>query len=375
MKIGTITFHCSYNFGSALQTYALRKYLTSLGHDVHVIDYRSDDFRNYWIFRKRGIKSSVLDVLSLRGNLNRRASFQSFWRKYFNLTDRTYEGKDAEQYLASDLKDYDVLICGSDQIWNLDCTSGPVAPFFLSFAADTATRIAYAPSLSHSKFEEKNFTDEDKRKIAHWLHDFAAISVRELLPAQQFQALTEKPFVETLDPTLLLDVEDYREIQAQQLPKKLRSEKYVFAYTLWPDSEMVNYLDKLAHDRKLTIVYYSKKPIHYISHSVNVWGIGPAEFLALIDNADCVVSNSFHATVFSILYGKPFLTFGTGQNNSRMETLLGKLGMSKDHLLPDDFRGGIDIVPFSSRLDSSRLSQLRECSEQFLNSALAKTEK
>lgn len=51
MKIGTITFHCAYNFGSALQTYALRKYLTDLGHDVHVIDYRSEDFRNYWIFR------------------------------------------------------------------------------------------------------------------------------------------------------------------------------------------------------------------------------------------------------------------------------------------------------------------------------------
>ena len=86
MKIGTITFHCAYNFGSALQTYALRKYLTDLGHDVHVIDYRSEDFRNYWIFRKYGIKSFAVDLLFLLGNLRRRDSFQTFWRKHFNLT-------------------------------------------------------------------------------------------------------------------------------------------------------------------------------------------------------------------------------------------------------------------------------------------------
>ena len=135
MRIGTITFHCAYNFGSALQTYALRKYLTNLGHDVHVIDYRSADFNGYKIFRGIGVKSFIADLLFLPGNLRRRSSFQSFWHKCFGLTSRTYEGADAERSLAEDLKDYDALICGSDQIWNLDCTLGPVPPFFLSFAS------------------------------------------------------------------------------------------------------------------------------------------------------------------------------------------------------------------------------------------------
>ena len=180
MKIGTITFHCAYNFGSALQTYALRKYLTDLGHDVHVIDYRSEDFRNYWIFRKYGIKSFAVDLLFLPGNLRRRSSFQTFWHRHFNLTKNTYEGVDADLQMAQDLNDFDAFICGSDQIWNLDCTRGPVPPFFLSFASNDTKKIAYAPSMSHAKFVEKNFTAEDKKRISGWLNRFDSISVREI---------------------------------------------------------------------------------------------------------------------------------------------------------------------------------------------------
>lgn len=371
MRIGTITFHCAYNFGSALQTYALRKYLTNLGHDVHVIDYRSADFNAYKIFRGVGVKSFVADLLFLSGNLCRRNSFQSFWHKCFDMTGRTYEGAGAERSLAEDLKDYDALICGSDQIWNLDCTLGPVSPFFLSFASDRTKKIAYAPSLSHVNFEEKNFTSEDKKHISEWLNRFDALSVRELSVAEQFQQLTDKPIVETLDPTLLLNLEDYRHIQASKLPKKLKAGKYIFAYTLWPNKDMVHYIDQLAAKRGLTIVYYSQKPIRYQSNAINVWGIGPADFLTLIDKADCVVSNSFHATVFSILYGKAFLTFGTKKSSSRMKTLLTKLGLPEGHLLPPDFEGGGNMEPFASVLDSVRLNELRAHSEQFLKDALA----
>ena len=115
------------------------------------------------------------------------------------------------------------LVCGSDQIWNLDCTLGPVPPFFLSFASDGTKKIAYAPSLSHAKFEEKNFTLEDKKHVSEWLNRFDALSVRELSVAGQFQQLTNKHIVETLDPTLLLNLEDYRHIQAPQPPKKLEA--------------------------------------------------------------------------------------------------------------------------------------------------------
>ena len=370
MKIGTITFHCSYNFGSALQTYALKKHLTDLGHEVHVIDYRSNDFNNYKIFRRSGLKTYIADLLFLFGNLRRRDSFRSFWRDHFDMTERTYAGASAEQELSKDLKNYDAFICGSDQIWNLDCTQGPVPPFFLSFASGESRKIAYAPSLSHAKFEDRNFTSEDRKRIGSWLSRFDSISVREISVAGQFQQLTEKKIVETLDPTLLLDLQEYRSVHAPRLVKGLNADKYIFAYTLWPDADMIRYLDKLASERDLTIVYYSKKPIRYKSRSVNVWGIGPADFLTLIDKADCVVSNSFHATVFSILYGKPFLTFGTEKSSSRMQTLLAKLGLSKEHLLPAHYAGDGNVRPFASELDIDKLRSLRMDSERFLKNAL-----
>ena len=83
MKIGTITFHCSYNFGSALQAYALQEYLLKLGHDVHIIDYRSRNFNEYKILRLNRLKSFIADIFFLRGNIRRKNSFQSFWRRYF----------------------------------------------------------------------------------------------------------------------------------------------------------------------------------------------------------------------------------------------------------------------------------------------------
>ena len=225
--------------------------------------------------------------------------------------------------------------------------------------------------MSHAKFVEKNFTAEDKKRISGWLNRFDSVSVREISVAGQFQDLTDKSIVETLDPTLLLDLKDYRHIQAPELQKRLKEGKYIFAYTLWPNKDMVKYIDELAAERNLTIVYYSRNPIHYKAHSINVWGIGPADFLTLIDKAACVVSNSFHATVFSILYGKPFLTFGTEKSSSRMKTLLTKLGLSEEHLLPPDFEGGTRIKPFVSKLDVARLNELRATSEQFLKKALA----
>lgn len=369
MKIGIVTFHCSYNFGSALQAFALKQYLVKKGHDVHIIDYRSKDFDAYRLFRCTGLKSVVVDFLLLPMNIRRRNAFQTFWRDCFNLTDRTYRGNAAEEELQHDMQAYDALICGSDQIWNLDCTKGPDAPFFLSFAPDGSKRIAYAPSLAHAHFRPDHFTDNDRARISQWLNKFDALSVREASVAGQFQQLTNMRIEEVLDPTLLLDVQDYRDVQSPLLPSGIEGGKYIFAYTLWKNNKMNQYIDALAKKYNLTIVYYSGKKIHYASPSINIRGIGPREFLSLIDQAYCVVSNSFHATVFSILYGKPFVTFGTEKSSSRMYTLLEKLGLSREHLISSD--SDIPAIePFVPELDYAKLQELRKGSEEYLRNAL-----
>ena len=371
MRIGILTFHCAYNFGSSLQTYALKEYLTNTGHDVFVIDYRSPDFNNYKIFRSSSVKVFASDIAFLPRNLKRKHSFQSFWNSHFNLTRRTYQGKHACTKLSNDLGYFDAVICGSDQIWNLDCTRGPLPPFFLACVPDNVRKISYAPSLSHPRFIEKNFTMNDKKKIAQWLDRFDAISVRELSVSQQFQQLTSKTIVEALDPTLLLNINDYQSIQSPHLPKDLEKDTYIFAYTLWPNDDMNAYIDAFALKHGLTVVYYAKRKIPYKSPSVNVWGIGPDTFLTLIDNAHSVISNSFHATVFSILYSKSFITFGTERSSSRMRTLLSNLGLSQQHLLPPDFKGSTNQEPFTSILNYDKLNALRSTSQSFLANALS----
>lgn len=370
MSIGILTFHCAYNFGSSLQTYALKTYLTNAGYDVQVIDYRSPDFDNYKIFRGPSPKTLASDVMFLLRNLKRRQSFQAFWKTHLNLTRRTYQGKNAYAALSNDLGCFDAVICGSDQIWNLDCTRGPLPPFFLACVPDNVRKISYAPSLSHPRFDEKNFTTTDKRNIAQWLDRFDAISVRELSVAQQFQQLTSKNMIETLDPTLLLNINDYRNIQSPRLPNGLRKGRYIFAYTLWPNADMNHYIDAFAQKHGLTIVYYSKRKHPYSSPSINAWGIGPEDFLALIDGAHSVISNSFHATVFSIFYNTPFITFGTEKSSSRMKTLLSNLDLPQQHLLPTNFKGDTDQEPFTSTLDYDKLDALRNTSQTFLAKAL-----
>ena len=133
MKVGIITFHCSYNFGSALQAYALQRAVTSLGNECLIIDYRSRDYDQYRLFHFGHPVAMVRDLISFRRNARRRSSFQAFWNNFFCLTAETYSFHD-EAALSELSAKFDAFVCGSDQIWNLDCTRGVVGPFFLSFA-------------------------------------------------------------------------------------------------------------------------------------------------------------------------------------------------------------------------------------------------
>jgi hypothetical protein len=317
-----------------------------------------------------GARSIVSDILFFQKNLARKRRFESFITEYLHSNKTRYQGPLASQELMRDYKAFDALICGSDQIWNLDCTKGPVGPYFLDFASAGCKKIAYAPSLSHAKFEDRYFTPAMRRQISGYLNSFDAISVRELNTAQTFQTLTNKPIVEAVDPTLLLTAQDYRSIEETRLPHSLQRDSFVFAYTLWQNPEMNQYVSQLARENNLTIVYSSRKPIHYGVRSINCFGMSPNMFLALIDNAKYVISNSFHATVFSILFEKRFLTYGKDQSTSRMSNLLSKLDLL-NHLVDEHYHG--DTIPPSSDYKQVKisLSKLSSRSKKFLKTALS----
>jgi hypothetical protein len=319
MKIGLVTFHCSYNFGSALQAWALKHKLEEMGHSVDVVDYRGGDFDQYKLIRTDSPKSFVSSLLFYSKNRRRARAFEGFIEANFNCTKRYCVRNECE--MGELAASYDAFVCGSDQIWNLDCTQGPVGPFFLSFAGK-AKRVAYAPSLSHVSFQGENFDKAAKKKISAWLEQYEAISVREEATAFLFQELTTKRIEACVDPTLLLDASDYEQIVADDdvAPNML------FVYMLEVNQKLVEYATEVAKAFGYHIGYVSKRAVDFGVPATNYYGVGPGEFLGLIGQSSAVLTNSFHATVFSLLYGKPFQTFATEKSGSRMIELLGKLG-------------------------------------------------
>lgn len=311
VKVGIITFHCSYNFGSALQALALQEAIRGLGHDAYIVDYRSKNFNQYHLFRLSRPWTIPRSIFRIKPLLLRRESFRAFWKERFLLTEKTYSYRNEAQ--LNELTDeFDAFVCGSDQIWNLDCTNGIVEPFFLSFAG-CKKRIAYAPSLAHTSFDESLF---DRRRVSELLSRFDSLSIREEETLQLFQPLVEKRIEVVVDPTLLNSFTVYQELASPRLIER----PYVFVYLLRECSELVKTARCLARHGAY-VVYISPSDLA-IPNSSNLFGVGPKEFLSLILHADLVLANSFHATVFSVLFHKQFRTFAVDKSASRMRDFL-----------------------------------------------------
>lgn len=155
-NIGIITFHCSYNYGSVLQAYALQKYLTKCGYTVKIIDYRSKNYNMYHLFKLWMLKYPLelfRENRHIFRLIRRRYSFLHFINENMCLTDKKYSYNDDLTELNNE---FNVFIAGSDQIWNPVCTGGVDSNFFLDFVDGSVNkRIAYAPSLAHTSFENK----------------------------------------------------------------------------------------------------------------------------------------------------------------------------------------------------------------------------
>ena len=357
LKIGIVTFHCAYNYGSVLQAYALEKYLLKNYKNVEVIDYRSKNFKLYRLVKYRSFLNPKLlidDLKNLKRNYKRKKAFWNFINEKIILSDKTYSYKENLKCLNDK---YDIFICGSDQIWNAVCTNGLDSNFFLNFVT-TGVKIAYAPSLAH-----ENFPQEILNEIKNYLESFDAVSVRENSGKRILDGLYAKEVQVIVDPTMLLTDKDYIALMKNAVNKS----NYIFMYMLETDNqEMMEYAYKLSQIKQCQIIYIHKNNILPFENAENVYGISPNEFLEYIYKADYVVTNSFHATVFSILFEKKFCTFKTIKSYSRMVDLLKNLNLD-NRIYHDDIDIDTDI---EYKQVKNTLEELREPSEEFLNKAI-----
>lgn len=329
-KICTITCHDVYNAGASLQAYALMKYLQNQNYDVKIIDYKPDYLKHYRLcninpkFDKNILTRVIYLSLRLPKRIirlldKRKLNYDRFTKKKLCVTKETYC---SNEQLRDNLPEADIFIAGSDQIWNPVLDNGKDPAFYLDFVPDNKKKIAYAGSFSVSELPK-----ELKNTISGYLKKFDALSVRETSAVNIISDLGINDVEAVLDPVFLLGIDEWRKIC---IP--LKTEKYVLIYDFdW--SENIKLLaKKVAEERGIKI--YSVLNCDYADKCFD--DIGPDGFVSLVSNAELVISNSFHATAFSIIFNKPFFVFRRSWGiNTRIEDLVNLFGLS-DRLIDSE---------------------------------------
>lgn len=324
MKIKTITCHDVYNLGASLQAYALQAYLESQGHDVEIIHYKPNYLSGHYklwavsnpVFDKPLVKQLYL-LAKLSGrlmSLKRKKVFDEFTTKYLKLT-RRYN---SHEELKADAPEADVYIAGSDQIWNTLFRNGRDAAFYLDFGKPEVKRISYAASFATS-----DVVPEYREFVMKELKGIDCVSIREKTSLPLLASLGRPDGVAVCDPVFLLDKEQWLDtINDVQTV----NEKYVLVY-LTDKSEEIEQIAKeikKATGWKIYVVGAFKPP--YADR--NFVNAGPLEFVRLINDAQFVISNSFHATSFSLILEKNFCVVNRKEGiNERMKSVLSDFGL------------------------------------------------
>ncbi len=369
MKAGIITFNSAYNYGAVLQVYAMQEYLKSLGMDVDVINYRIKEIDNayklYNVKRRdpkiiRGINKvkKFVKVNTLeRWRLEKRKNFEEFINNVLNTT-KPYK---TLKEIQNDFLQYDILIAGSDQIWNTELTKGFKPAYFLEFGNKDARRISYAASLGNDSIDEK-YVIFYKR----YLENFDFISVREESMKSILGEITDKPITRVIDPTLLLDKEVYDKLKKDT---KYKGKDYIYVYFIGKDEKTYEIADQVSRLLEIPIIHNREKGLFENEIDSNFHG-RPEEFISVIENAKYIVTNSFHTTVFALIYEKHFITIPHAKRPARMQNLLEIAGLS-NHLVED-----VRIMPELKTLKidykdvKNRLLEERKGSIEFLKNAI-----
>lgn len=325
MKVGVLTFHCACNYGAVLQCYALQKYLSDAGHDVSVVDYRPSsiadgyrwlDPRRFWALNPvRFIRKTMSELKVISDRRRRYASFDGFVRSQLKLTQQVRSVEDMEK-LSSE---YDMLIVGSDQIWNRRLTKGTDPIYWGCFKrGDNTSIISYAASM------EDGFDAATASEIRSCLPSFNALSVREeTLCKAMMKCLPDKSVVTVVDPVLLIDASQWDGLAAENIP----AEPYLLYYQVRKSDIALEVARRTAEEKGLKLLVLSAKL--ELGSSPEVASASPSDFVSLFRNASFVVTTSFHGTAFSVIFRKEFVCVDVADGkNTRQEDLLSSLGLS-----------------------------------------------
>ena len=352
LRVCGITYDHTVNYGSCLQAYALQEAIDSIRlADGEECSYSLIPIRSFreWPARITFARLCLLPLISLH-----RTQFRRFEKSHMHFA--KVQGLRELPLLN---QENDAFVCGSDVIWNPDLNF-QLDAFYLSFA--NKYRFSYAAS-----FGKTDIDDQTIEKTRIHIDAFDAISLRERTGLEILKKITDKPARIACDPVLLMTKNEWED----ELSIQKEKDKYIFVYITHLSQTVQGFLDMLKRKTGHKIIYAAYGPKQALTfHMLQVQT--PEKWLGLLHDAEYVVTNSFHATAFSVLFHKKFFTVVNGDKakgiNVRMNDFLTALGL-EDRIfssMPEQ----LDLSEIDYTEADKRIEKMREESLAFLRENL-----
>ena len=330
-RIGIMTFLHNGNYGSSLQAYALQRVIRDMGHDCEHIDYQPGiPEKTLNLIRCGNSPRLLLDGRKKRkvrgdqaGMQGKYEAIRSFYGRRMHLSPVCRSRGDLRKISGR----YDLLLAGSDQIWNPFLTGGVAGAYYCSFVKERNRKFAYAPSFGTDKISPRH-----KKKMESYIKELSAISVREKDSIQYMKEHIGREAVQLIDPVFLVSAAEWKKeaVKIDGIP-----EKYILLYIMQRDETVYSYAKKLKEQFHLPIIEISRYGYQPSFVDISLINIGPQEFLGLFLHATYVVSNSYHGLIFSIVFDKKLCLVPSKRFRSRINNLLALLDR-KEHTLDED---------------------------------------
>ena len=357
MNVAIVTQPIKANYGGVLQNFALQCVLRKLGHHPVTIDYR--DSSPLWFYLFQTIKTILLYPFSskrraltpYRNVFPRDKRIMKFVHKYIKLTDNQYLS-----YNRDIIQKYKIgaVIVGSDQVWRPRYSPNCLYDTYLSFLKnEKLIKISYAASFGVDSWE---YTDKQTKVCKELMKQFNAVSVREHSGVHLCQKYLDVKACEVLDPTLLLSSDDYCSV-CSDIP--VNRKRYVCCYMLDASSEKMIIIEEFSRKNNCEIIVFSAHDS--IMYSVEEW-------LALFRDASFVITDSFHGTVFSIIFHREFYSLiNADRGATRFVSLLSKFGLESRIVVNKK----LENVPIDWTIVDSKKNEMINKSINYLRNGLS----
>ena len=370
-KIGLITYHNAYNFGSVLQTFATQKIIKDLGHECIVLNYITQSQKKFYsLYKFTSIKELIIDFFKLPFHVLRTISinrFESFIKEKFTLTEEVNE----PELIVNQFNNFDVLVSGSDQILNKhSCELNDVDwkymnPYLLK--GFKGKKVSYASSLA-------NMTDEEINLIKNDLQLFDSFSLREQSDLSRVEIILQKAVETVCDPTFLLSKQQWE----QALELNEGNNDYILFYSL--NKSFINtprvkkIIKNLSKRTGLKVKLVTPFQYFYFCDNkmITCYEYGPIEFMSALKNARYVITDSYHGTILSINFNKDFYSLCKNSGSEHRKTdVMNRLGVANRIIqdfeeLNDLELSSIDYENINQKIEEFRNNSLRYLKESLM---------